>query len=110
MVLVSYHGDQAVTGSEDINLILSLENQSGNAFYKSDIPKFSNNVPHDSTIYYCYNNCPVSKYESGTIWYVENKWVYFSIKDSNKGVVITDRDIVKRLERIFADVYKSANA
>lgn len=109
MVIINYHVDEAVTDSENINLILSLENQSGRAFYKGDIPKFSNNVPHYSTIYYCYNNCPVSEYEAGTLLYIRNEWIYFPKKHSDKGVVIADENIVKELNRIFSHVYKSYN-
>ncbi|MBX4260464.1 hypothetical protein KTC96_22340 (plasmid) [Clostridium estertheticum] len=116
MALINYHTNEAITSREDIELILSLEKQTGETFLNEDIPKFNNNVPHNSTIYYCYNNCPVSEYRAGTIWYVEGKWVYFSIRDSNKsvaiadkGVVITDGDIVNKLKHIFDDVYKSAN-
>jgi hypothetical protein len=109
MVLINYHTDEAVTSREDIDLILSLENQKGETFFKDDIPKFTNNVPHNSSIYYCYNNCPVSEYTAGEIWYVEGKWVYFSMNDSGKGVVINDQDIAEELKRIFVDIYKSAN-
>lgn len=108
MVIIKYHTDKAIASREDIELIHSLEKQTGEPFLKNDIPKFKNSIPHNSTIYYCFDNCPVSEYKAGTIWFIKNKWIYFS-KDSDKGVVISNRDITEKLKQIFSEVYENAD-